>query len=73
MHVASPVSLQFPPCSSATSLLVPPMSKVMRFSKPAMRPMACAATTPVLGPDSTVRTGSSTPPHRSRSRRRSTA
>ena len=34
------------------------MSKVIRLGKPAMRPTACAATTPVLGPDSTVRTGS---------------
>ena len=37
---------------------VPPMSKVMRLAKPAMRADACAATTPVLGPESTVRTGS---------------
>ena len=33
------------------------MSKVMRSGSPAARPIACAPTTPVDGPDSTVRTG----------------
>ncbi len=47
-----------PAGEQATSELVPPMSKVMRSRMPAIRPTACAATTPVDGPDSTVRTGS---------------
>ena len=34
------------------------MSKVIRSAKPASRPTSCAPTTPVDGPDSTVRTGS---------------
>ncbi len=46
------------PAASATSVLVPPMSKVIRSAKPASRPTSCAPTTPVEGPDSTVRTGS---------------
>ena len=37
--------------------MVPPMSKVIRSGKPASRPTSCAPTTPVDGPDSTVRTG----------------
>ena len=50
-----------PGCSaltSATSQLVPPMSKVMRSEKPAERPSSTEAATPPAGPDSTVVTGS---------------
>ena len=34
------------------------MSKVIRSGMPTIRPISCAATTPVEGPDRTVRTGS---------------
>ncbi len=49
---------QDPSFSSATSVEVPPMSKVIRSGMPTMRPSSCAATTPVEGPERTVRTGS---------------
>ena len=46
------------PCSTrATSVDVPPMSKVMIDSMPAARLSQAAPITPALGPDSRVRTG----------------
>ena len=44
---------------SATSVDVPPMSKVMRFLYPATRAARNAPTTPPDGPERIVRTGSS--------------
>src|SRR6266851_820922 len=43
---------------SATSVEVPPMSKVMMLAKPAARAERNAPTTPPAGPDRIVRTGS---------------
>ena len=41
-----------------TSVLVPPMSQVMRLGRSSRRPRSAAAATPPAGPDSTVATGS---------------
>jgi hypothetical protein len=40
-----------------TSVEVPPMSKVMRSSRPERAPAATAPTTPAAGPESAVRIG----------------
>ena len=45
------------PLTNATSVEVPPMSKVITRSKPLRRAIAAAPTTPPAGPDNTVRTG----------------
>ncbi len=44
--------------TSATSVEVPPMSKVMIGKQPARAATACAPTTPPAGPERIVRTGS---------------
>ena len=49
-----------PPRTNATSVLVPPMSKVAIASKPAWLAIHAAPATPALGPDKAVRTGSRT-------------
>ncbi len=51
------VSAGLPSWMSATSQLVPPMSKVMMFRMPARRLMPSEAMTPPAGPESTVATG----------------
>ena len=42
------------PSNRATSVLVPPMSNVIRRSTPSCSPTARAATSPPAGPDSTI-------------------
>jgi hypothetical protein len=46
-----------PSRTKATSVLVPPMSKVAIASKPAWAAIHAAPATPALGPESAVRTG----------------
>ncbi len=50
----SPVSCASPFCSSAMSVLVPPMSKVIRLRSPSRRAAYVPAATPPAGPDSTA-------------------
>ena len=47
-----------PPCTRHTSVLVPPMSKVMASGKPLATAAAAAARTPAAGPDRRSAAGS---------------
>ena len=53
----SAVSRGLPSQITATSVLVPPISKAITFSKPATAPTATLAATPPAGPEKMVRTG----------------
>ena len=50
----SEVRIGFPFKIKLISVLVPPMSIVIRFLNPVNRPMKVEATTPPAGPESTV-------------------
>src|ERR1019366_7906164 len=59
----SPATSDWPPartspCTAATSVEVPPMSKERIFRNPLRPAIAAAPTSPPAGPDNTVRTGS---------------
>ena len=65
------VKLSRPPITVETSVEVPPMSIVTRWSMPSSLAIRRLAITPPVGPESTMLTGAWRPP-RGSSRRRST-